>query len=87
MSQPTPPPISAALWARLRRLDPQCRITISRQEPTLAYWRGSLCVWWIMIQDRRAMAHESVRVEHPLFAEALRQAVEDAERRGWPLPV
>src|SRR5688572_19300583 len=84
-SNPVPalfPPVGGRLWARLRRLDAHCNITIQRRKPDLPRWRGQR-VWAVLINDEAAKAYDYIRVEHPQFADALRLAVEEAEERGW----
>jgi len=59
---------------------------MSRRAPYNVRWRGSRRTWHVGIRDERAMIFESVTTEHPTLAEALREALEQAEQKGWPLP-
>jgi hypothetical protein len=46
--------------------------------------RGAVRTWQISIQpDSLQNGSHWVHAEHPVFAEALREAIELAEARGW----
>lgn len=75
------PPISAALWERLRSLDGQ-RISMSiGRRPTYSmklskdYDRSWTCNFY-----RQSLG---VSIELPTLTEAVTMAVEECERRGW----
>lgn len=79
-----PGPISRELWARLRLFDATCFIAITRTQPYWCpRWRHLPRVWYISIHHHQACAWEYVRVEHPDIEPALREAVEQAEQKGW----
>jgi hypothetical protein len=78
------PPISAELWARLRRLDPYCYIALSRTAPYRAReWKHLPRVWLVQIHAHRAMAHQFLNIENPSLTDGLAEAVRRAEERGW----
>ncbi|GMV26792.1 MAG: hypothetical protein AMXMBFR58_28230 [Phycisphaerae bacterium] len=75
------------LWARLRRFDPQCFISLVRSNPYSPKWKAARRTWQVRIHHDGARAWESIQVEHPTLAEALREAVELAEKWGWARPI
>jgi hypothetical protein len=81
------PPISAELWSRLRKLDPQCSIHLCRGAPNARRWERAVRTWRVSIHHERAKIWQYVETEHPTLAEALRVAVDEAERLGWTMRV
>ena len=85
MPAPAPLPITPELWERLRRFDPHCAISIMRTIP-LKRWRerGARRTWQVSIHPETLRStHQWVYAEHPTLAEAIREAIEAAEQRGW----
>lgn len=75
-----PPPISPALWARLRRLDAQqVNMSIGRRPTYSTALSKDFDRTWTCNFYRESLG---VSVERPTLTEALTLAVEECERRG-----
>ena len=78
------PPISAELWARLRKFDVRCEISIQRTAPVKgSHWSRFRRVWVVTMRPYETRYHDIAQHSHPRLGEALRQLVEEAERRKW----
>jgi hypothetical protein len=85
-----PPPFGPAEWERLRLLDRFCDLSFGRynQDPS-----GSACrdarfpprIWLVSIQRRGGMAYDIIRIMRPRLKDAMLEAVEEAEQKGWNL--
>lgn len=81
------PPISAEVWARLKRLDATCSISLARGAPHRdPRWKRYPRVWVVRIAPRKGMAGHCAHCEHPSVAEAIAAACGEAERQGWGDP-
>jgi hypothetical protein len=85
--RPLVPPISGELWARLRRFDRICELSMCRCTPVAkSPWAETHRKVWVATIRTSARAYqqqEMAQAVHPTLSEALRLVVEDAERRGW----
>ena len=91
------PPLTADLWARLKRLDGRYRISMWRDDQWLVpgprntmIWSGiggapapHRRVWRVRIFPKGCAIHEILDTQAEPLGEAVLAAVEEAERRGW----
>lgn len=81
---PTPVPIPPELWARLAALDARCEIAMVRNQPVRGTpMAGHPRQWLVTIRLYEDVARFHLQRGAPDLATALREAVEEAERRGW----
>ena len=82
------PPISAELWARLKRFDPRCFIAFQRTRP---YWRRDLShlprIWLVTVHAHDAKAWEYLHAENVSLSDALIEALTHGEKMGWDKPL
>ena len=84
-SETGPPPlIDGNMGIRLRRFDECCEISMVRTPPLdTSPWATQKRVWVVTMRPHQDGSGKSVSHDHPILSEALRRALEEAERRGW----
>lgn len=86
MEEMWPPPFGPAEWERLRLLDRRCRISFERYNRDTVEPRTLDRVWIVSIHLRDGMAYEDVRAIRRSLKQAVIEALDECERKGWHRP-